>query len=137
MTPGIDTGSRVPGAHPLALQAALSHLTTTQTALLAALGAGPSTTDRGTEAAAPAPPGLGLVAQLAERSLQPWADRRPWTLVALAVAAGALLASRRGRGLVGAVAMTALFAPTPDRLAARVLGRGIGLVLRHPAEPRR
>jgi hypothetical protein len=131
---------------PAALSAALAHLAASEAALAAALrapgtgrGTGPAS-DRATDAgdAAPAAPGpgaLALMATLADHRLRPWAEQRPWTLVGLAAVAGALLASPRGRGLVGAVAVAALLPPPPGRLGPRALGRGLAMLL-SPRSPR-
>jgi hypothetical protein len=132
-------GAQAPdGTTTPALAAAQRHLAASQAALSAAMrgetpGQAPGAAANAAGLGAPA--GVSLLALLADRSLAPWAERRPWALVGLAAAAGALLASRRGRGLVSAVVMTALLAPPPGRLSARAIGHGLGLVLRRPAKP--
>jgi hypothetical protein len=141
-----DTGDTARTAHPAltanlpdspALAAARLRLQASHAALAAALRGGKPGSDAVAGAAgAPQPAGAPLFAQLAGQALAPWAEQRPWTLVTLAAAAGALLASRRGRGLLGTVAMAALLAPTPRRRGLQLLGQGVAMALRRPAGPR-
>jgi len=119
---------------PPELEAALAHLAASESALATALraqgGHGTSTTDpHGAGAAASGARVLPLLAALADERLRPWAEHRPWLLVGLAAVAGALLASPRGRGLLGAAALAALLPPPPGRLGPRALGRGLALLL--------
>jgi hypothetical protein len=121
---------------PPALVAALAHLAASEAALAAALQA-----QGGGRRAAPGPggqadTGLAALAALADERLRPWAEHRPWALVGLAAVAGALLASPRGRGLLGAAALAALLPPPPGRLGPRALGRGLALLLTPRTERR-
>ena len=55
----------------------------------------------------------------------------------LAAGAGAFLASRRGRGLIGSVAAAALLAPPPGRRGWQLLGQGLSMLgHRQPGAPR-
>jgi hypothetical protein len=132
---------------PPALAAAQLHLQATHAALAAALRQG---TDADAEAAiddeapagrdgsASAGAGLlrqSLVVQLAEHAVAPWAEQRPWTLMAVAAGAGALLASRMGRGMLGSLAMAALLAPAPGRRTLQPLAAGLAFLLRRRSGP--
>jgi hypothetical protein len=78
---------------------------------------------------APAVSALGssLIVALADRALNPLAQRHPWLLVAGAAALGAAFVTRPWRRAMGAVVMTAVLTPAAGswalREAARVLGR--------------
>lgn len=128
-----------PGA---ALLAAQRRLQGTQAALAAALlgdGSDPdvsaSSNERPGVPARPRPRSP-LVVQLAESAIAPWAEQRPWTLMALAAGTGALLASPRGRSMFGPLAAAILLAPSPARRGWQVLGQGLSLLVRRqPASP--
>jgi hypothetical protein len=123
--------SRLPGA---ALQAARLRLQGTHAALAAALLGEPvgSATDEDTAAARPRErQRLPLVVQLAENAIAPWAEQRPWTLMALAAGAGALLVSPRGRRVLGSLVASILVAPAPGRRGWQVLGQGLSLLTRN------
>lgn len=122
---------------PPGLAAALAHLAASEAALATALQAqgGRGSATPGPADAEPAAGAfagarvLPLLAALADERLRPWAEHRPWMLVGLAAVAGALLASPRGRGLLGAAALAALVPPPPGRLGPWALGRGLALLL--------
>ncbi len=131
-----------PSGPDAALAAARRHVQETHAALAAALHPpGDDDTDAdvaGGRRAAGDLPRHSLVMQFAEHAVAPWAAERPWTLMALAAAAGALLASRRGRGVLGSVAMAALLAPPPGRRGLPALGAaGFGWLLRRRSAPPR
>lgn len=139
-----------PDARP-ALAAAQLHLQATHAALAAALRQ-EADADADTDAKAaidaeapagsdgPVSAGAGLlrqslVVQLAEHAVAPWAEQRPWTLMAVAAGAGALLASRMGRGMLGSLAMAALLAPAPGRRTLQPLAAGLAFLLRRRSGP--
>lgn len=124
---------------PPALAAAQLHLQATHAALAAAL-------QQEAEAEAPAAAdgtpasGMGLlrhslVAQMAGHAVAPWAEQRPWTLMAVAAGAGALLASRVGRGMLGSLVMAALLTPAPARRDVQPLAAGLAFLLRRRSGP--
>lgn len=132
---------------PPALAAAQLHLQATHAALAAALRQG-TDADAEAEIDAEAPAGSdgpvsagagllrqSLVVQLAEHAVAPWAEQRPWTLMAVAAGAGALLASRMGRGMLGSLAMAALLAPAPGRRTLQPLAAGLAFLLRRRSGP--
>jgi ElaB/YqjD/DUF883 family membrane-anchored ribosome-binding protein len=138
---------------PPALAAAQLHLQATHAALAAALrqeadADADADTDAkaaiddeapaGRDGSASAGAGLlrqSLVVQLAEHAVAPWAEQRPWTLMAVAAGAGALLASRMGRGMLGSLAMAALLAPAPGRRTLQPLAAGLAFLLRRRSGP--
>jgi hypothetical protein len=130
---------------PPALAAAQLHLQATHAALAAALRQ-EAEVDAELETEAPAgsegtvSAGAGLlrqslVVQLAGHAVAPWAEQRPWTLMAVAAGAGALLASRLGRGMLGSLAMAALLAPAPGRRPLQPLAAGLAFLLRRRSGP--
>ncbi len=131
-----------PDAAP-ALAAAQLHLQATHAALAAALrqeaeAKVEAEAPAGSEGTASAGAGLlrqSLVVQLAGHAVAPWAEQRPWTLMAVAAGAGALLASRMGRGMLGSLAMAALLAPAPGRRPLQPLAAGLAFLLRRRAGP--
>ncbi len=127
-----------PSPNDAARATARLHLQATHAALAAALShhaGGDNDTDSGAADAegGPRPP---LVLLLAERAVAPWAAERPWTLMAVAALAGGLLASRRGRTLLGSAVLAAVLAPVPRRGGLPALGAaGFGWLLRRRAAP--
>jgi hypothetical protein len=132
---------------PPALAAAQLHLQATHAALAAALRQ-EAVADADAEIDAEAPAGSegtatagagllrqSLVVQLAGHAVAPWAEQRPWTLMAVAACAGALLASRMGRGMLGSIAMAALLAPAPGRRPLQPLAAGLAFLLRSRSGP--
>ncbi len=122
---------------PPALAAAQLHLRATHAALAAALrreaevdaeinAAVDAGAPAGREDTARSGAGLlrqSLVVQLAGHAVAPWAEQRPWTL--MAVAAGAL----------GSLAMAALLAPAPGRRPLQPLAAGLAFLLRRHSGP--
>jgi hypothetical protein len=133
-----------PDAAP-ALAAAQLHLQATHAALAAALrqeADAEAEVDAEVLAGSEGTAGVGagllrqsLVVQLAGHAVAPWAEQRPWTLMAVAAGAGALLASRMGRGMLGSLAMAALLAPAPGRRPLQPLAAGLAFLLRRRAGP--
>jgi len=131
-----------PDAAP-ALAAAQLHLQATHAALAAALrheaeAKAEAEAPAGSEGTASTGAGLlrqSLVVQLAGHAVAPWAEQRPWMLMAVAAGAGALLASRMGRGMLGSLAMAALLAPAPGRRPLQPLAAGLAFLLRRRAGP--
>lgn len=78
--------------------------------------------------------GSGLLVALADRALNPLAQRHPWLLVAGAAALGAAFVTRPWRRAMGGVLMAAVLTPAAGswalREAARALSRPAG-----PAPP--
>jgi hypothetical protein len=130
---------------PPALAAAQLHLQATHAALAAALrqeADAEAEVDAEVLAGSEGTAGVGagllrqsLVVQLAGHAVAPWAEQRPWTLMAVAAGAGALLASRMGRGMLGSLAMAALLAPAPGRRPLQPLAAGLAFLLRRRAGP--
>ncbi len=132
---------------PPALVAAQVHLQATHAALAAALRQEDvadadaeinAEAPAGSEGTATAGAGLlrqSLVVQLAGHAVAPWAEQRPWTLMVVAAGAGALLASRMGRGMLGSLAMAALLAPAPGRRTLQPLAAGLAFLLRRRSGP--
>jgi hypothetical protein len=85
---------------------------------------------------APAASALGssLIVALADRALNPLAQRHPWLLVAGAAALGAAFVTRPWRRAMGAVVMTAVLTPAAGSWALREAARALGRPAR-PAPP--
>jgi hypothetical protein len=132
---------------PPALAAAQLHLQATHAALAAALRQEADAdaeaeidaeAPAGSEGPASAGAGLlrqSLLVQVAGHAVAPWAEQRPWTLMAVAAGAGALLASRVGREMLGSLAMAALLAPAPGRRPLQPLAAGLAFLLRRRSGP--
>lgn len=132
---------------PPALAAAQLHLQATHAALAAALrqeavadaeaeiDAEAATGSEGTVSATAGLLRQSLAVQLAGHAVAPWAEQRPWTLMAVAAGAGALLASRMGRGMLGSLAMAALLAPASGRRPLQPLAAGLAFLLRRRSGP--
>lgn len=120
MSPHTDDALNAAGARLAASHASIAH------ALL-------PETPAGEPGGAPAAPALGssLLLALADRALNPLAQRHPWLLVAGAAALGAAFVTRPWRRAMGAVVMAAVLTPAAGSWALREAVRALG----RPARP--